>query len=59
MGQIVANDRKSYQYLVESIRKFPKQERLCDIMREEGFSEREFRKYYIGGIVAIHNGYKI
>ena len=58
MGQIVANDRKSYQYLVESIRKFPKQERLCDIMREEGFSSVNFENI-TGGIVAIHNGYKI
>ena len=58
MGQIVANDRKSYQYLVESIRKFPKQERLCDIMREEGFSSVDFENI-TGGIVAIHNGYKL
>ena len=58
MGQIVANDRKSYQYLVESIRKFPKQERLCDIMRDEGFSSVNFENI-TGGIVAIHNGYKI
>lgn len=58
MGQIVANDRKSYRYLVESIRKFPKQERLCDIMREEGFSSVDFENI-TGGIVAIHNGYKL
>jgi 2-methoxy-6-polyprenyl-1,4-benzoquinol methylase len=58
MGQIVANDRKSYQYLVESIRKFPKQERLRDIMREEGFSSVDFENI-TGGIVAIHNGYKL
>ena len=58
MGQIVANDRKSYQYLVESIRKFPKQERLCDIMRGEGFSSVDFENI-TGGIVAIHNGYKL
>lgn len=58
MGQIVANDRKSYQYLVESIRKFPKQNKLKEMMQMEGFSNVDFENI-TGGIVAIHNGYKL
>ena len=58
MGQIVANDRKSYQYLVESIRKFPKQERLCDITREEGFSSVNLKILPVE-LLKDHNGYKI
>jgi hypothetical protein len=37
MGQIVANDRDSYQYLVESIRKFPDQDRFAAMIRDAGF----------------------
>ena len=45
-------------YSFAAIPKFPKQERLCDIMREEGFSSVDFENI-TGGIVAIHNGYKL
>ena len=37
MGGIVANDKESYQYLVESIRKFPKQEEFLEMIAEAGF----------------------
>ena len=37
MGDLVARDRDSYQYLVESIRRFPKQEKLAAMMLEAGF----------------------
>ncbi|KAL3940791.1 MAG: hypothetical protein SGBAC_004729 [Bacillariaceae sp.] len=57
IGHFVANDRPSYQYLVESIRKFSKQEELVSRMEKAGF---ELAKYsnLTGGIVAIHEGWK-
>jgi len=58
MGQLIANDRDSYQYLVESIRKFPEQEVLADMMREAGFANVEYTNI-IDGVVSIHSGYKL
>ena len=57
IGHFVANDRPSYQYLVESIRKFSNQEELVARMDKAGF---ELTKYsnLTGGIVAIHEGWK-
>lgn len=57
IGHIVASDRHSYQYLVESIRKFSNQEELVSRMKIAGF---ELAKYsnLTGGIVAIHEGWK-
>eukprot|EP00934_Nitzschia_sp_Nitz4_P002718 Nitzschia sp. Nitz4//scaffold58_size112336//75836//76774//NITZ4_004043-RA/size112336-processed-gene-0.197-mRNA-1//1//CDS//3329555019//2708//frame0 len=57
MGQLVANDRDSYQYLVESIRKFSNQEELVSRMSNAGM---ELPKYtnLTGGIVALHEGWK-
>ena len=58
IGKLVANDEDSYQYLVESIRQFPKQEELAKRMRKAGF---EMVKYtnLSGGIAAIHQGVKL
>ncbi|SNT03122.1 bifunctional demethylmenaquinone methyltransferase/2-methoxy-6-polyprenyl-1,4-benzoquinol methylase UbiE [Tropicimonas sediminicola] len=58
MGQIVANDRDSYQYLVESIRKFPNQERFAEMIRDAGFEQVKYRNMSMG-IVALHSGWKI
>ncbi len=58
MGQLIANDRDSYQYLVESIRKHPPQEKLAQMMRDAGF-ERVSYKNLTFGVVAIHSGWKI
>ena len=58
MGQIVAGDRDSYQYLVESIRQFPDQDTLKTMMREAGFAKVGYRNLS-GGITAIHQGIKI
>ena len=58
MGQIVAKDRDSYQYLVESIRQFPDQYRLADMMTDAGFEQVRFRNLS-GGIAAIHSGWKL
>jgi 2-methoxy-6-polyprenyl-1,4-benzoquinol methylase len=57
LGEIVARDRDSYQYLVESIRKFPTQEKLKTMMRDVGF-KHVTHENLTGGMVAIHTGYK-
>ncbi|RWR08265.1 bifunctional demethylmenaquinone methyltransferase/2-methoxy-6-polyprenyl-1,4-benzoquinol methylase UbiE [Paenirhodobacter populi] len=58
MGQIVANDRDSYQYLVESIRKFPDQETFAGMIRDAGFEQVKYRNLSLG-IAALHSGWKI
>ena len=58
IGQAVAGDRESYQYLVESIRRFPKQEPFAAMIRDAGFARVSFRNL-TGGIAAIHSGWKI
>ncbi|MEE9455432.1 MAG: bifunctional demethylmenaquinone methyltransferase/2-methoxy-6-polyprenyl-1,4-benzoquinol methylase UbiE [Paracoccaceae bacterium] len=58
LGQVIANDRDSYQYLVESIRKFPKQDEFADMIRKGGFSQVKYRNLSLG-IAALHSGWKI
>lgn len=58
MGSVVANDRDSYQYLVESIRKFPDQERFSMMMRAAGFRQVKHRNL-TGGVAALHSGWKL
>jgi len=58
LGQILANDKDSYQYLVESIRKFPKQPEFASMIENAGFKIVTYENY-TGGIVAVHSGYKI
>lgn len=58
MGAMVAGDKESYQYLVESIRMFPKQEELAERMRKVGFSRVSYRNLSLG-VVAIHQGWRI
>lgn len=54
IGTIVARDRTGvYEYLPASIRTFPDQERLCQILRDAGFRQVSY-KNLSGGIVAIH-----
>ena len=57
MGQLVANDRESYQYLAESIRMHPDQETLKQMMEQAGFAQTSYHNL-TGGIVALHRGYK-
>lgn len=57
MGQIIANDWKSYQYLIESIRVFPKQKEFVDLIRSCGFRYVNYENLSFG-IAAIHSGYK-
>ena len=58
MGQIVAGDRDSYQYLVESIRKFPEQEAFAAMIRDAGFGQVKYRNLSMG-IAALHSGWKL
>jgi len=58
LGAQVAGDAESYQYLAESIRRFPDQETLAGHMREAGF-ERVKWSNLSGGICAIHHGAKV
>jgi demethylmenaquinone methyltransferase / 2-methoxy-6-polyprenyl-1,4-benzoquinol methylase len=58
LGKLFANDAESYQYLAESIRMFPDQEALAQMMRDAGFSRVKVRNLS-GGIAAIHSGWKL
>ena len=58
LGQIVAGDREAYQYLVESIRRFPDQPTLAREIADAGFANVSFRNLS-AGIVAIHSGWRI
>ena len=58
MGQIVTGDRDSYQYLVESIRKFPDQDSFASMIRRAGFEQVSYRNLTMG-VVALHSGWKI
>jgi demethylmenaquinone methyltransferase/2-methoxy-6-polyprenyl-1,4-benzoquinol methylase len=57
IGKYVAKDEESYQYLIESIRKFPKRADLCARMQEAGINHAKATPLS-GGIVNIHNGTK-
>jgi len=58
IGEKVAGDRESYQYLVESIRAFPKQKTLVKRMEDVGFKVCQYKDLSFG-LVAIHQGIKI
>ena len=58
MGKLIANDRESYQYLVESIRNFPDQETFLSMVQEAGFENTNYRNLSLG-IAALHSGWKI
>ncbi|GGW82711.1 bifunctional demethylmenaquinone methyltransferase/2-methoxy-6-polyprenyl-1,4-benzoquinol methylase UbiE [Alteromonas halophila] len=57
MGQLVAGDSESYQYLAESIRMHPDQDTLKDMFEQAGFEQCDYHNL-TGGIVALHRGYK-
>jgi len=58
MGQLIANDRDSYQYLVESIRKFPDQDMFLNMVRSAGFENAKYRNL-TAGVACLHSGWKI
>ncbi len=58
MGEVVAKDRDSYQYLVESIRRFPDQDTFAGMIRSAGFGQVKYRNLSMG-IAALHSGWKL
>lgn len=58
LGQMVAGDKDSYQYLVESIRRFPEQQALCRRIEAAGFTGAKARNLS-GGIACIHSGWRV
>ncbi len=58
IGKAVANDRESYQYLIESIRKFPKRKILASRMEAAGLAHARFTSLSFG-IAAIHSAWKV
>ena len=58
LGEQVAGDRGTYQYLVESIRKFPNQETLAGMMAKAGFAQVSYRNLS-AGIAALHSGWRV
>jgi len=58
IGGLVARDREAYQYLVESIRRFPDQATLAGLMRGAGLGRAEWTNF-TGGVVALHQGWAL
>lgn len=58
LGQVLARDRDSYQYLVESIRRFPDQETFAGMIRDAGFGLVAHRNLSMG-VAALHSGWKL
>ena len=58
LGEHVAEDREAYQYLAESIQKFPSQPVLASRMKKAGFKQARWHNL-MGGIAVIHEGWKL
>ena len=58
MGKVIANDADSYNYLVESIRRFPDQETFLEMIKTAGFEQAKYRNLSMG-IAALHSGWKL
>ncbi|MEL6336178.1 MAG: bifunctional demethylmenaquinone methyltransferase/2-methoxy-6-polyprenyl-1,4-benzoquinol methylase UbiE [Pseudomonadota bacterium] len=58
MGQAVTGDRDSYQYLVESIRRFPDQHRFEAMVHAAGFGRVSHRNLTLG-VAAMHSGWRL
>lgn len=58
LGKVVAKDEASYRYLAESIRRFPQQGELIEMMQRAGFENTRYHNLS-GGIVALHRGYRL
>ena len=58
IGQLLAGDAESYRYLIESIRRFPSMQNFATMVRDAGFI-RTHVEPILGGLVAIHSGWKI
>jgi demethylmenaquinone methyltransferase/2-methoxy-6-polyprenyl-1,4-benzoquinol methylase len=58
IGELVLKDRDSYQYLVESIRRFPEQQKFAEMIAEAGFSRAGYTNF-TGGVAALHHGWAV
>ncbi|MGE0698751.1 MAG: bifunctional demethylmenaquinone methyltransferase/2-methoxy-6-polyprenyl-1,4-benzoquinol methylase UbiE [Hyphomicrobiaceae bacterium] len=58
LGQLAAGASEPYRYLVESIRRFPRQEAFADMIRRAGFERVSYRNL-TGGVAAVHSGWRI
>jgi demethylmenaquinone methyltransferase/2-methoxy-6-polyprenyl-1,4-benzoquinol methylase len=58
IGQAVTGDREAYTYLAESIRRFPSQSGLCELIEAAGLEQVRFRNL-TGGIAALHSAWRI
>ena len=58
LGRLLANDEDSYRYLIESIRRFPDMATFECMIRDAGFVQTKVEPM-LGGLVAIHSGWKI
>ena len=58
MGKMITGDRDSYQYLVESIRKFPDQDTFLEMVKTAGFDNAKYSNLSMG-IAALHSGWKL
>ena len=58
LGDLLAKDRDSYQYLVESIRQFPGPDHFADMIKTAGFEKVSWRGMS-NGIVALHSGWRL
>jgi demethylmenaquinone methyltransferase/2-methoxy-6-polyprenyl-1,4-benzoquinol methylase len=58
MGELIVGDSDSYKYLVESIRKFPKQDEFLKMIETTGFENVKYRNLSLG-IAALHSGWKV
>ena len=58
LGKLLAKDEESYRYLIESIRRFPDMSAFEGMIRQAGFIRTNVEPL-LGGLVAIHSGWKI
>ena len=58
LGRAVTGDAESYQYLVESIRKFPRPNAFAEMISAAGFARVKWQSLS-GGIVALHSGWRL
>ena len=58
LGQVVAGDRDAYAYLVESIRRFPRQSELAEMIAGAGLDQVKFRNL-TGGVAALHSAWRL
>jgi demethylmenaquinone methyltransferase/2-methoxy-6-polyprenyl-1,4-benzoquinol methylase len=58
LGQVVTGDRDAYTYLVESIRRFPRQSELAEMIAGAGLDQVKFRNL-TGGVAALHSAWRL